>query len=99
MIRIFHRLRIAYKRWQAKRKLVIEFCQNCGREDEAWTVQDWFWLKIVGSQHGTTLCLNCFDKLCSAKGYHPIFRVSVENIPHRNQLILEWENARSRRAQ
>lgn len=74
------KLRVLAKRLLARHMLMIEFCRDCGRTDEAWTIEDWFWILVVGQKDGTTLCLSCFDKRAARKGLHPIYRITVENV-------------------
>lgn len=68
------------KRLLSRFLLIVEFCHDCGRETEAWTVEDWFWLKVVGRRDGTNLCVRCFDQRSRRLGFFPIFRLRVENV-------------------
>jgi hypothetical protein len=66
------------KTFLARHMLIIEFCKDCGRTDEAWHIDDWFWERVVGQRDGITLCLNCFDRRARAKGFYPTYHIRVE---------------------
>lgn len=55
-------LRVRVKRWLARRTLIIEFCEVCGREQPVvWHADDSLWLAVVG-RSGGVLCPECFDR-------------------------------------
>jgi hypothetical protein len=65
------RLRVRFKRWIARHRLIAEFCHDCGvQQPLVWTADDDLWVEVSGEgDGGGVLCPECFDKRAIALGY------------------------------
>lgn len=69
----FYRLRIAFRSWLARHRLVIEFCDECGRTQPlVWTAPNALWASVTDrptdTDMGGVLCPECFDRRAVAQG-------------------------------
>lgn len=64
------RLRVRFKKWLARHRLVIEFCKDCGvTQPLVWTADDALWAIVSGrGDGGGVLCPKCFDNRADAMG-------------------------------
>jgi len=74
------KIRAAWKRLRLRAMLVNEFCLDCGRDNYAWHTTDAAWKLVIGREN-MVLCLRCFDRRARKVGLHPIYKVTVENVP------------------
>jgi hypothetical protein len=78
-----HKARVAFKRWLSRRRLVVEFCKDCGREQPLvwWTDDNQLWLDLMKSTGGVA-CPECFDRRALRAGILLRWQPVVE---HRDQ--------------
>jgi hypothetical protein len=56
------RIRVTFKKWLSRRRLIVEFCKDCGRRQPlVWWADDALWLEVMGSIGGVA-CPECFDR-------------------------------------
>lgn len=71
VVRLAWKIRLAAKRIICRAGLgdrLIEFCEDCGREQPlVWWADDDLWLSLVG-QHSGAICPECFSRRADAKG-------------------------------
>lgn len=80
MMGLLKRVRLAYKRWLARHRTIVEFCKDCGVEQPVvWTAPDGLWVEIWGNAGGI-LCPTCFDRRAERLGYFLRWVPQVETV-------------------
>ena len=65
---MFGAIRVGLKAWLARRRLILEFCHQCGRDvDTVWWASDDVWERVRG-ENQNPLCPHCFERLAEQSG-------------------------------
>jgi len=73
-MRLFYRLRVAYKRWLSRRRLISAYCRDCGRETRDFHIAAEAWVAAWGSDGGV-LCYDHFADRCQRAGLPCVWRL------------------------
>lgn len=71
------RIRVWYKMWLRKWRLIPGFCKECGVDVQDFIVPDQVWFIVEPHlKYGNVACYNCFSKLCEKVGLPSVWRLS-----------------------
>lgn len=69
MLRLFHRLRVAWKLQLRRHRCIDSFCKVCGRDVCDFIAPDEVWEKVEPHiPRGHVLCYDCFCEICGRLG-------------------------------
>jgi hypothetical protein len=83
-MKVVYWLRVQWKLWLRKHRLVESFCKNCGRDVHDFHAPLSVWEKIHYIRHGNVLCFDCFCDACQQVGipYGGAWRLSPIDCGH-----------------
>lgn len=70
------KIKVLYKLFLSKFKLVPSFCKLCGRDVHDFVAPDELWKGVEPNiTSGNVLCYDCFCELIRSKGHLGVFRL------------------------
>ena len=77
MKNITRHIKVSFKLWKSKHRLIPNFCKHCGIDIRDYITPDEVW-KIIDPhiRNGHALCYQCFVDLCIELGINSIWKLS-----------------------